>query len=104
MHKEFPEATGTLAWLIDLAANWQILYLVLFLIGITLSTFRNWRYVLLLPLASLPWFTASEMASQALSDGELLKVANININFRNQEIEPLKDWITKKDADIVSLI
>ncbi len=94
-------SANTLAWLIDLAAHWQLLYAPLWLALCLLCALRSGRWLLLAPFALLPLWSAS--ARLPHDDGiapELIVVA-ANVHAGNRDPGPLVAWLRAQPADVV---
>ncbi|MBL8382960.1 MAG: endonuclease/exonuclease/phosphatase family protein [Burkholderiales bacterium] len=98
------QSGGTLAWLIDLACHWQWLYAA-GLVACTLVTalaFRWW--LLLLPLAALPWFSAAPRLAAAEPGTPDLVVASANVQWQTGDVRPLARWLADEAPDVVVVI
>lgn len=94
-------SANTFAWLIDLAAHWQMLYASLWLALCLLCALRSRRWLLLAPFALLPLCSAS--ARLPYDDGiapELIVVA-ANVHAGNRDPAPLVAWLRAQPADVV---
>lgn len=104
-----PLGDSGLVWALDLAAHWQVLYAPLWLMLCLAAGFRAKRWWLLMPLALLPWWTASP-ALPAADAGALdagaapaLSVAVANVHASNREPARLLAWLRAHPADVVVL-
>jgi endonuclease/exonuclease/phosphatase (EEP) superfamily protein YafD len=101
------EADTTLAWLLDLAAHWQWLYLAM-LIGSTLSLMRRSRYyAALLCLAALPWVSASEplpKAADAPLPQDVLKLVTVNLGMARELDTEFHAWLIRQAPDLVVFV
>jgi endonuclease/exonuclease/phosphatase (EEP) superfamily protein YafD len=97
-------SNGVLAWLVDLAAHWQWLYLLLLMVGMSLLAIQDRRYLGLLLITPLPWLTASDTAPEIDHTPRALKVAIANVNLNNQSSAGLREWLAEKQPDIVALV
>jgi len=98
------DSSGQLAWLVDLAAHWQWLYLV---IGATcaaqLLRHREARWAIpALALIILGWISSSPRANTA-ANGDLpsLTVVSANLHVGNRDTTRLQQWVETIDADVV---
>lgn len=101
LNRLLPPSANTLAWLIDLAAHWQLLYAPLWLALCLLCALRSRRWLLLAPVALLPLWSAS--ACLPHDDGiapELIVVA-ANVHVGNRDSGPLVAWLRAQPADVV---
>ncbi len=101
LNRLLPPSANTLAWLIDLAAHWQLLYAPLWLALCLLCALRSGRWLLLAPFALLPLWSAS--ARLPYDDGiapELIVVA-ANVHAGNRDPAPLVAWLRAQPADVV---
>lgn len=94
---------STVVWLIDLAANFQALYLILVAIGLLLSLRKHRRYIWVVIFLPLPWLTAHEKAPRGVQGTQSLKVITANTNFKNPSLDSLKALIDSESPDIVIL-
>lgn len=101
LNRLLPPSANTFAWLIDLAAHWQLLYAPLWLALCLLCALRSGRWLLLAPFALLPLWSAS--AHLPYDDGiapELIVVA-ANVHAGNRDPGPLVAWLRAQPADVV---
>ena len=97
----FPGDNG-LAWALDLFAHWQPWYAVAWGVSFTLMGISQRRWLWALPLAALPWLTASRPASETLQPTELVVVV-ANVNIHQRDPHRLLDWLRAHPANIVVL-
>lgn len=101
LNRLLPPSASTFAWLIDLAAHWQLLYAPLWLALCLLCALRSGRWLLLAPFALLPLWSASSRLPY--DDGiapELIVVA-ANVHAGNRDPGPLVAWLRAQPADVV---
>jgi endonuclease/exonuclease/phosphatase (EEP) superfamily protein YafD len=103
-----PLGEGGLVWALDLAAHWQVLYAPLWLMLCLIAGFRAKPWLLLMPLALLPWWTASPALPAADADmgadaSPALIVAVANVHASNREPARLLAWLRARPADVVVL-
>lgn len=101
LNRLLPPSANTFAWLIDLAAHWQLLYAPLWLALCLLCALRSGRWLLLAPFALLPLWSASARLPD--DDGiapELIVVA-ANVHAGNRDPGPLVAWLRAQPADVV---
>lgn len=101
LNRLLPPSASTFAWLIDLAAHWQLLYAPFWLALCLLCALRSRRWLLLAPFALLPLWTAS--ARLPYDDGiapALIFVA-ANVHAGNRDPGPLVAWLRAEPADVV---
>ncbi len=96
-----PPSANTFAWLIDLAAHWQLLYAPLWLALCLLCAVRTRRWLLLTPFALLPLWSASERLPESDGDTPALIVVAANVHVDNRDPAPLIAWLRAQPADIV---
>lgn len=96
-----PPSATTLAWLLDLAAHWQVLYAPLWLALCLLCAFRTRRWLLLAPLALLPAWSASARLPDSDGGQPALVVVAANVHVGNREPAPLVAWLRAQPADVV---
>jgi len=102
-------ADGRLAWLIDLAAHWQWLYLSGFVIATLIATLfatgvgRRWCCCALL-LAPLPWLAAAPAATHATDAAIDLSIASANVHLTSTDVGPLAAWLAREEPDVVVLL
>lgn len=94
---------GVLFWLIDLAAHWQWLFLVGFVVAAAQMTLSNARWGVLFLAAPLPFLTSSAQAPKVAEEGAMFTVVSVNVGMRNVDPGPLIDWVTRERADVVAL-
>ncbi|MFG0382545.1 endonuclease/exonuclease/phosphatase family protein [Pseudomonas sp. zbq_18] len=95
-------ASGTLPWLLDLAAHWQWLFLGGLLLSALLQSRQDRRWLALLLATPLPWLSAS--ASLEPGAGVELRVASANVNPNNRDITPLASWLEQAQPDLLVLL
>ncbi len=94
-------SANTFAWLIDLAAHWQMLYAPLWLALCLLCALRARRWLLLAPFALLPLWSASERLPHSDGDKPALIVVAANVHVGNRDPAPLVAWLRAQPADVV---
>ncbi len=93
-----------LLWMIDLASHWQWLYVAVLLLCTPLLAWKDRRWLMLIVLAVLPWFTASSTAPPANHDGPSLSVVVANVNAANSNPATFIDWLNNRQADVVAVV
>jgi endonuclease/exonuclease/phosphatase (EEP) superfamily protein YafD len=89
-----------LAWLFDLASHWQWLHLVLLLACLALLA-RRW--LLLLPLAGLPWLSVAPQLPEQAGEPRLeLRLVTANLQ-QSADARALRAWLDAQTADLVLL-
>ena len=98
------DLSPTAAWVLDLAAHWQLIYLAGLSIGVSIAVFGKLQWSLLLFLLPLPWLTAWPMAPDRVGDGPELVVMAANVSAGNADPAPLIDWIRSEQPDVVTIV
>lgn len=96
-----PPSASTFAWLIDLAAHWQLLYAPLWLALCLLCALRARRWLLLAPFALLPLWSASTRLPHDDGIAPALIVVAANVHAGNRDPAPLVMWLRAQLADVV---
>ncbi len=98
----------TVAWLLDLATHWQLLYLALVVAGAVLaaSCGRNWRWLGALLLAPMPWLSAAPATLDGVGAtwGNTFTVAEANIKVTNPDATRLIEWLRRVQPDMVVVL
>lgn len=96
---------GRLAWLIDLGAHWQWLYLPGFVIATLIASVvgRRW-WCCALVLAPLPWLTSATLAPRAPDARIDLTVASANVHLTSTDVGPLAAWLSREQPDVVVVL
>ena len=97
-------SNNALSWLIDLASHWQWIFLFGLVICVSVTVWSSMRWAVLLLAVPLPWLTASAHAPASEKTGGLLKVASINVNLSNRDIQPLAAWLSKEQVDVAVVL
>lgn len=95
---------GTVAWLIDLAAHWQWVFVALLVISTALASVLDRRWAVLLLTVPLPWVTASGPAPMGDGSGPVFSVATANVLLTNSDARPLMRWLARTRPDVVVLL
>ncbi len=91
------------AWLLDLASHWQWLHLTLLLAGIALLARRNARWLLLVPLAALPWLTVTPALPHETGTPRLeLSLLTANL-AQSLDASALRVLLDRQPVDLVLL-
>lgn len=104
LNRLLPPSADTFAWLIDLAAHWQLFYAPLWLALCLLCALRARRWLLLAPFALLPlWSASARLPESNESDGgaAALVVVAANVHVGNRDPAPLVAWLRAQPADVV---
>ncbi len=101
LNRLLPPSANTFAWLIDLAAHWQLLYAPLWLALCLLCAFRSRRWLLLAPFALLPLWSASARLPGSDGGASALVVVAANVHAGNRDPAPLLAWLRAHPADVV---
>lgn len=101
----WPAPVGTVGWAIDLAAHWQWACSLLWIILCLQSARRHRRWLMALPLALLPLWTASPALPVTRDDVvPTLIIASANVHAGNPDPAPLAAWLRARPADVVVLV
>jgi endonuclease/exonuclease/phosphatase (EEP) superfamily protein YafD len=103
LNRTVPSTANTVTWLLDLAAHWQPLYALGWLTLCILCALRAWRWLMLMPLALLPLFTASKPLPEAAGGTPTLIVVAANVHVGNRDPAPLVAWLRAQPADVVAI-
>ncbi len=107
MARAWPEDWPRGAWLLDLAAHWQWLYLagLGMALGIALAAHRRWLAAAV--LFPLPWLAASP-ALPVQPDGETatasFTLASANVHVSTTRADRLASWLAQASPDAVVLL
>jgi len=96
--------SGTMVWLLDLAAHWQWAFAPALAITTALATLGDRRWALLLPLVALPWLTASALLPAADGSAPVFSIASANVHMDNQDTGPLARWLAREKPDVVVVL
>lgn len=98
---------GTVAWLIDLASNWQWLFALGLIYSCVIAMRRRLRWGIALLALPLPWLTASPLAPSVEGDAppreRVLSIAAANVHHGNGSVAALAKWIDQASPDLVVL-
>ncbi|MES2671226.1 MAG: endonuclease/exonuclease/phosphatase family protein [Pseudomonadota bacterium] len=103
LNRLLPPSANTFAWLIDLAAHWQLLYAPLWLALCLLCALRARRWLLLAPFALLPLWSASARLPDSASGAPALVIVAANVHVGNRDPAPLVAWLRAQPADMVAM-
>ena len=95
---------NTAAWLIDLAANWQWIFLGGLISAGAISACRHAHWLLAFLAIPLPWLTAAPALPISGQNSESLSVVASNVHFENLHPQQLLDWLKAQDVDIAVLV
>lgn len=101
LNRILPPSANKFAWLIDLAAHWQLLYAPLWIALCLLCALRARRWLLLAPFALLPLWTASERLLVSDGGAPSLVIVAANLHAGNRDPGPLVAWLRAQPADVV---
>ncbi len=91
------------AWLLDLASHWQWLHLTLLVAGVALLARRNARWMLLAPLAALPWLTVTPALPHETGTPRLeLSLLTANL-AQSQDASALRALLDRQPVDLALL-
>ncbi len=92
-----------LAWLLDLMAHWQWLFLAGLVLGLLVALFAARRCLFFALLLPLPWWTASPSWPSAQGN-HTLTVASANVHVSTTQAVPLAQWLAQEQPDLVVLL
>lgn len=101
-----PGQTGTLAWLVDLAAHWQWLYVIVGIVSGAMLLQRGSRLpvALVAVLVCTGWISASEPAPRAATTSlPHLTIASANLEVGKADLDALRRWADGRGADVLIL-
>ena len=98
------DAGGTLVWLFDLACPWQWLFFAGLVVSSLAYALAVPRWALLLPLAALPWLSASPVLPAGAAGAELFSVASANVHFDNADPRALLGWVDAELPDVLVIL
>jgi len=98
------ESGGTLVWLLDLACHWQWLFAIGLVVAATAAAlaFRHW--LLFVPLAALPWWSASPLLPAGAAGAETFGIASANVHFDNDDPRALLAWVEAEQPDALVIL
>ncbi|PNG50327.1 MULTISPECIES: endonuclease/exonuclease/phosphatase family protein [unclassified Variovorax] len=98
-----PSLPAPLAWALDLAAHWQWLFALFFLIGAGLACPHwGWRAAAFIPLAAIPLLTATSAREvYAAAGAPTFAVASANVHYSSDDPGVLLRWLETVAADAV---
>lgn len=104
--RPLPPSGDLLGWGLDLAAHWQPVHATLWLIAVALLSARDRRWLLALPLALLPLWSASAMlpSSSSPAAAPTLTIASANVRAGNPDPAPLAAWLHAQPVDVVVVV
>jgi endonuclease/exonuclease/phosphatase (EEP) superfamily protein YafD len=98
---------GMIVWLIDLASNWQWLFMLGLIYSCMIAMRKNIRWGIVLFALPLPWLTASQPAPSAGKGTpfpvKILSIATANVHLGNRSAKALGQWIDQVSPDVVVL-
>ncbi len=98
------DAGGTLVWLLDLACHWQWLFAAGLVISALGCAMAIPRWALLVPLAALPWLSASPVLPAAAAGAEVFSIASANVHFDNADPRALLAWVESEQPDVLVVL
>lgn len=98
------DVSPDLAWALDLAAHWQLLFLAGLTVGASTAAYARSRWSLLLFLLPLPWLSAWPKAPDGTGDGAQLVVMTANVFAGNSDPAPLTEWIRSVQPDVLAIV
>jgi endonuclease/exonuclease/phosphatase (EEP) superfamily protein YafD len=91
------------AWAIDLAAHWQVLYVAVLLPCALVAAVSQRRWLVALLAALVPWWSASPRLAGAPASGDAFVVAAANVHVDNRDPAALLAWLSVVNPDVVVL-
>lgn len=101
-----PDQSGRLAWLVDLGAHWQWLYLIVGVVSSAMLLRRGARVrvALAAALIGLGWFSVSAPAESTSVDSRpRFTVVSANLNLGQADLDALTRWVGGLNADLLVL-
>lgn len=101
---------ATTVWLIDLAAHWQLLFALLWIVLLAAWCFigdsPRWQWLPLLALPGLIWISASPSLPAAPEGGKQpgsagLRIAVANVHVSNRDPGRLVSWLRQHPSDVL---
>lgn len=102
----FRDQSGTLAWLVDLAAHWQWLYVIVGIVsGAMLLLRASWLPVALAALlVGAGWLSASDPAAVSSAASQpRFTVASANLEVGQADLDALHRWADGRGVDVLVL-
>lgn len=96
--------SNTATWLIDLAANWQWIFLGGLVSAGAISVCRHTHWLVAFLAIPLPWLTAASALPNSGQISESLSVVASNVHFENLQPQQLLDWLRAENVDIAVLV
>jgi endonuclease/exonuclease/phosphatase (EEP) superfamily protein YafD len=99
-----PNPDSSIAWIVDLGAHWQWLYLSGLLVagGIASCGHKGWMSAFL--VVPIVWLSVAPQAPIATQTSQIFSVASANVNLDNQTPEKLMQWIAQEQPDVLVLL
>ena len=101
-----PNQSEALAWLVDLAAHWQWLYVIVGIVSGAILLQRSSRVPVALAalLVGAGWLSASEPAPSASATSQpRFTVASANLKVGQADLEALRRWVDGRGVDVLLL-
>ena len=98
------DAGGTLAWLLDLACHWQWLFAAGLVASSLACALALPHWALFVPLAALPWLSASPMLPRGAAGAEVFSIASANVHFDNADPRALLGWVDAEQPDVLVVL
>lgn len=94
-----------LHWILDLAVHWQWLYAALLTVLCLLGAPWRPKWLLLLPLCALPFFTASDRLPDAAPGTKAaLRIAVANVHVTSKHPGALLRWLASEPVDVLGIV
>ncbi|MDD2744030.1 MAG: endonuclease/exonuclease/phosphatase family protein [Rhodocyclaceae bacterium] len=99
-----PNPDSSIAWIVDLGAHWQWLYLSGLLVagGIASWGHKGWASAFL--VVPIVWISVAPQAQVTTQKSQIFSVASANVNLDNQSPEQLIQWIAQEQPDVLVLL
>jgi endonuclease/exonuclease/phosphatase (EEP) superfamily protein YafD len=99
-----PNPDSSIAWIVDLGAHWQWLYLSGLLVAGGMATWvhKGWASAFL--VVPVVWLSVAPQAPVTTEKDQIFSVASANVNLDNQKPEHLIQWIAQEQPDVLILL
>jgi endonuclease/exonuclease/phosphatase (EEP) superfamily protein YafD len=99
-----PKPDGDIAWIVDLGAHWQWLYLTGLLLAGSVATWGHKAWASVFLVVPQLWISVSPQAAASPEKKQVFSVASVNVNLNNQAPEQLIQWVAQEQPDVLVVI